>query len=79
MLDYLKWRGDLSWSASPLNELDALVFSQLSYLHFCDALGEQGARPTAGQLECVQMDLGHAPAPALRGTLVGRIHQPGDQ
>ena len=29
-LDYIKWRGDLSFSASPLNEVDMFVFSQLA-------------------------------------------------
>lgn len=30
--DYLSWRGDLSFAADPLNEVDALVFSVLAYL-----------------------------------------------
>lgn len=32
--DYFKWRGDLSLSKIPLNEIDALVLSTLSYLDF---------------------------------------------
>lgn len=32
--DYLDWRGDLSFDASPLNEIDALIFCQLSYINF---------------------------------------------
>lgn len=32
--DYLYWRGDLSFSASPLNDIDALIFTQLVYLNF---------------------------------------------
>ena len=39
MLDYLKWRGDLPFSAAPVNELDMLLFSQLAYLRFRDAIG----------------------------------------
>ena len=35
---YFKWRGDLPFTAAPLCEIDALVFSQLSYLHFLDAI-----------------------------------------
>ncbi|MGP1587569.1 MAG: Mbeg1-like protein [Treponemataceae bacterium] len=31
--EYLFWRGDLSFSDSPYNEIDALIFSQLSYIH----------------------------------------------
>ncbi|WP_191017072.1 Mbeg1-like protein [Treponema zioleckii] len=32
--DYLNWRGDLSFSASPFNDVDALIFCQLSYANF---------------------------------------------
>ena len=39
IFDYLKWRGDLCFSQDPLNEVDALVFSGLSYIRF-GALGE---------------------------------------
>ncbi len=34
LMDYLDWRGDLSFDASPLNEVDALIFSWLSYYPF---------------------------------------------
>ena len=34
MLDYLKWRGDLSFSQDPFNEVDNLVFSILCYNDF---------------------------------------------
>ena len=30
--DYLNWRGDLSFEASPLCEIDALIFCELSYI-----------------------------------------------
>ncbi len=33
LLDYIAWRGDLSFAASEFNDIDALIFSQLSYLH----------------------------------------------
>lgn len=32
IIDYVKWRGDLSFEDSPFNEVDGLVFSKLSYL-----------------------------------------------
>ncbi len=32
LFDYIKWRGDLSFSEAPLNEVDSLIFSLLSYL-----------------------------------------------
>ena len=34
LTDYLKWRGDLTFEASPFSEIDALVLCQISYLHF---------------------------------------------
>lgn len=34
LLDYLLWRGDLSFQASPFNDVDNLVFCALSYIGF---------------------------------------------
>lgn len=34
LLDYLLWRGDLSFQASPWNDIDNLVFCALSYIGF---------------------------------------------
>ncbi|MGM9589631.1 MAG: DUF2974 domain-containing protein [Faecousia sp.] len=34
MFDYLKWRGDLTFAQDPLNGVDALIFSALSYIHY---------------------------------------------
>lgn len=34
VFDYLRWRGDLSFECSPLCEIDALVFCELSYIFF---------------------------------------------
>ncbi len=34
LLDYLAWRGDLSFSDSPWNEIDALVLATVSYADF---------------------------------------------
>jgi len=36
IIDYVKWRGDISFSESPINAIDALIFAQLSYVHFDD-------------------------------------------
>lgn len=33
-LDYLLWRGDLTFAQSPFNDIDGLILSVLSYLHF---------------------------------------------
>lgn len=34
ILDYMKWRGDLSFSQSPFNDIDALILSQIIYIPF---------------------------------------------
>lgn len=34
MLDYLNWRGDLTFEQSPFNEIDALILCQLCYMNF---------------------------------------------
>lgn len=34
LYDYLTWRGDLSFAQDPLNEVDSLIFSLLSYIEF---------------------------------------------
>ena len=42
ILDYIKWRGDLSFVQDPPNRVDALIFSALSYIEFDDLLaGEE--------------------------------------
>ena len=38
ILDYLNWRGDLSFSASSFNEIDNVIFSCLSYIDYEDAV-----------------------------------------
>ena len=34
MIDYLNWRGDLSFEESPFNEVDGLLLSNLAYVEF---------------------------------------------
>ncbi|MCR4953226.1 MAG: DUF2974 domain-containing protein [Treponema sp.] len=34
LIDYVEWRGDLTFSMVPLTEVDAIIFSQLAYLNF---------------------------------------------
>ena len=40
ILDYLKWRGDISFEASPFNEVDNLIFSQLCFINFSNIVSE---------------------------------------
>lgn len=34
VIDYLKWRGDLTFEVSPFNQVDSLILSELSYMNF---------------------------------------------
>ncbi len=34
LFDYLKWRGDLTFTQDPVNPVDALIFSTLSYISY---------------------------------------------
>ena len=44
---YLKWRGDLSIKEHPFNEIDALILSELAYIHF------ENIVPYVGQDGCI--------------------------
>lgn len=37
LMDYILWRGDLSFTAAPFCALDAMIFAQLSYIDFTGA------------------------------------------
>ncbi len=75
MLDYLKWRGDLPLDSVPMNELDMLVFSQLAYLHFRDALGGDTStlHDAIARVEAIPREGGNAQIVALRHTLGLRV------
>lgn len=38
ILDYIKWRGDLTFNQAPFNEIDNLILSRVSYLPFDDVI-----------------------------------------
>ena len=40
MLDYLTWRGDIRFSQAGVNDVDALIFSTLSYIRFEEIVSE---------------------------------------
>ena len=42
IMDYIRWRGDLTFSQAPLNPVDALIFSALAYVHYA---GQTEAEP----------------------------------
>lgn len=47
MINYLDWRGDIEFQFSQLNEIDALIFCQLSYLNFKNAVSESFSEKTS--------------------------------
>lgn len=40
IIDYLKWRGDIPFTQVPLNEIDSLILSRVSYFPFDDLIEE---------------------------------------
>lgn len=40
LYDYLKWRGDLSFSEVPMNDVDSLIFSLISYMDLAGIVPE---------------------------------------
>lgn len=49
IIDYLKWRGDISFSDLHLNEIDSLVFSLLTYIDYDKILNEADGDVTVKQ------------------------------
>ena len=45
VLDYIKWRGDLTFSQDGPNEVDALIFSALAYIRYGGAVEEKPKEP----------------------------------
>ena len=37
IMDYLDWRGDITFEQSPFNEVDNVILAQLAYVNFRDA------------------------------------------
>lgn len=55
MNDYLAWRGDLRFDERPLNEVDALVLSCLSYLDFTGFVPGPGAGGVSLSAACLAL------------------------
>ena len=47
IFDYIAWRGDLSFSSDPPNEIDALIFSGLSYICYGAPLSDDTSARTS--------------------------------
>lgn len=42
VLDYIRWRGDLSFAQDPLNAVDSVIFSNLVYIRYPEELVTEG-------------------------------------
>lgn len=54
MLDYIDWRGDITLDQSPFNDIDNLIFTQLSFINFdgiVPGFHESGSVPLAEAAE----------------------------
>ena len=40
VMDYLKWRGDLSFKAAPFCEVDNIILSMLSFIDYSSAVSD---------------------------------------
>ena len=49
MLDYLAWRGDIEFPQMPVNPVDALIFSTLSYIQFEDIVPDN-------PMQCISLE-----------------------
>lgn len=52
VFDYITWRGDLSFTQDPPNQVDMLIFSSLAYIRFGDGAksGEPSLQEAAEEL-----------------------------
>lgn len=55
VFDYLRWRGDLSFGESPLCEIDALIFCELSYIFFDGIVPESAEEGTVTIAEAAEI------------------------
>jgi len=63
ILDYLEWRGDITFDERPLNEVDNLIFSELAYLKMDELIPDDGV--TIAQLYASFNAAGYGPSPLV--------------
>lgn len=54
VFDYLEWRGDLTFSKSPLNEVDSLILSMCAFINFAGIVPSFGREETIGFPEAIE-------------------------
>lgn len=71
VFDYIDWRGDIPFSSVPLNEVDALIFSQISYIDFKKTVpSSPSAKPVSFLAAAKRYMHIHRDAPADIGVIV---------
>ena len=55
MIDYIHWRGDLSFTASPMNEVDSILFVFLNFLDFSGIVPEHAEDGTVSLRDAVRI------------------------
>ena len=66
VFDYLEWRGDLDFDASPFNEVDAGILCLLSYLDFTGLVPKEFSGETYSIKKVDSLYFGRALPPDLR-------------
>ncbi len=54
LFDYLDWRGDLSFSDAPFNEVDNLILSTICYMDFADIVPEDPSEAPVGLPDAIR-------------------------
>lgn len=66
MLDYIAWRGDLSFADSPFNEVDALILAELAYLNLGGVLRPEPEPQLSLREVCARyQELGNSQPPVV--------------
>ena len=59
LMDYLDWRGDLTFEQAPFNEVDNLILAQLVYVEFEGIVPAPGKEGTVTVEEASEQFSGH--------------------
>lgn len=59
LMDYLDWRGDLTFREAPFNEVDNLILAQLVYVEFAGIVPAPGEEGTITVKEACELFLHH--------------------
>ena len=55
IMDYLDWRGDITFEQSPFNEVDNVILAQLAYVNFRDIIPSPEEKRSITLKEASQM------------------------